>query len=160
MDATAPRFGGGAPPEIDRRLRDAAAAYADTPRAEALLDEAQALGPDCLPVYFARYKFFFYKARLADAELAARQALDAAARRAGISADWTQLRPDSADWSDAAGPAHFYLFSLKALAFIRLRRGHAHEARAILARLAELDPRDSVGATVIGALAAGAAAGG
>jgi tetratricopeptide (TPR) repeat protein len=150
------RFGGIAPPEVDRRLRDAAAVYADAPRAEALLDEAHALDPDCLPVYFARYKFYFYKSRLAEAERVAREALAVAARRGRFAADWTKLAPDAADWADVQGPAHFYLFTLKALAFIRLRRGAADETRAILARLAELDPHDSVGATVIGALANGA----
>lgn len=145
------RFGGAAPLEIDRRLRAATVAYTDTPRAEGLLNEALALDPECLAVYFALYKFYFYKSRLADAERAARRALEAAARQAGFPPDWPALAPDSVDWSDDT--AHFYLFSLKALAFIRLRHGHADEARAILAKLAELDPRDSVGASVIGSLA-------
>jgi hypothetical protein len=152
------RFGGIAPPEIDRRLRDAAAAYADTARAEGLLHEAQALDPDCLPVYFALYKFYFYKSRLADAERGARAALATAARLGRFPADWATLTPAAADWADVRGPAHFYLFSLKALAFIRLRRGAGDEARALLAKLAELDPRDSVGASVIGALVAGSGA--
>ncbi len=149
-----PRFGGTAPPEVDRRLRDAAAAYADTPRAERLLHEAHALDPACLPVYFALYKFYFYKSRLADAERTALAALDAAARQAAIPADWRRLTLQSADWTDTRGPQHFYLFCLKALAFIRLRRGRADAARTLLAKLAELDPRDTVGGSVIGSLAA------
>ncbi len=155
MCEPAPRFGGNAPPEIDRRLRDAA--YAAPPRAERLLLDAHRLDPDCLPVYFALYKFYFYRSRLTDAERITLRALEAAARQAGFPGDWTALRPDSADWADIAGPAHFYLFSLKALAFIRLRQGRADEANALLAKLAELDPRDSVGASVIGSLAAATA---
>ncbi len=146
----APRFGGNAPPEIDRRLRDAA--YAAPPRAEQLLLDAQQLDPECLPVYFALYKFYFYRSRLADAERITLAALDAAATQAGFPADWRQLNARSADWADTRGPQHFYLFSLKALAFICLRRGHADEACTILAKLAELDPRDSVGGSVIGSL--------
>lgn len=145
------RFGGAAPPEIDRRLRDAT--YVDAARAETLLLDAQRLDPECLPVYFALYKFYFYKSRLADAERVALAALYAAASQAGIPADWRQLTPQSTDWADTRGPQHFYLFSLKALAFIRLRRGRADEARALLAKLAELDPRDTVGGSVIGSLA-------
>jgi hypothetical protein len=152
------RFGGVAPADVDRRLCDAAAAYADPRRAESLLLDAQRLDPDCLPVYFALYKFYFYKSRLADAERAARQALATAASLGRFPADWTALALDSADWADVHGPAHFYLFSLKALAFIRLRRGADDETRAILVKLAELDPRDSVGAAVIGSLVAGSAA--
>lgn len=153
MNEATLRFGGVAPPEIDRRLRDAAAAYADTLHAEKLLNEAHALDPECLPVYFALYKFYFYKSQLARAEHAARQGLATAARLGQFPADWTLLTPDTADWANVYGPAHFYLFSLKALAFIRLRRGAGDEARVILTKLAELDPRDSVGASVIRALA-------
>jgi hypothetical protein len=51
----------------------------------------------------------------------------------------------------------FYHFSLKALAFIRLRRGDAEESLALLAKLAEIDPNDQVGAEVIRALHRGAA---
>lgn len=154
MHAERARFGGTAPAAIDRRLEAAAASYADGALAETLLLEAHTLDPSCLPVYFALYKFYFYKSRLADAERIALAALDVAASQAGIPTDWRQLNTQSADWMDTRGPQHFYLFSLKALAFIRLRRGRAVEASALLTKLAELDPRDTVGASVIGALAA------
>jgi len=150
-----PRFGGTAPPEIDRRLRDAA--YVDATRAESLLLDAQRLDPECLPVYFALYKFYFYRSRLADAERTALRALETAARQGGFGADWKTLMPDAADWADACSPAHFYLFSLKALAFIRLRSGATQEARAILTKLAELDPHDMVGGSVIRSLASATA---
>ena len=68
---------------------------------------------------------------------------------------WQSLQADSADWSDYASPAHFYLFTLKALAFIRLRYGDSDEALRILNKMAELDPRDSVGASVIRTIAEG-----
>jgi hypothetical protein len=157
MYADRVRFGGPAPAAVDRRLEDAAASYADGALAETLLLEAHTLDPSCLPVYFALYKFYFYKSRLADAERGALAALDAAANQAGIPADWQQLTPQSADWADTRGPQHFYLFSLKALAFIRLRLGRADEANALLAKLAELDPRDTVGSSVIGSLVTGSA---
>jgi tetratricopeptide (TPR) repeat protein len=148
-----PRFGGAVPDAADSRLREANAAFADTDRAEALLREAHALAPQCLPVYFALYKFYFYKKRLADAEVAALQGLEAAARQAGIAADWNLLGAQSTAWADTTGPQHFYLFSLKALAFIRLRLGRVQDATALLDKLNELDPQDSVGAAVVRALA-------
>ena len=157
MHAERTRFGGPAPAAVDRRLEDAAASYADGALVETLLLEARTLDASCLPVYFALYKFYFYKSRLADAERIALTALDTAASQADIPADWRQLTPQSADWTDTRGPQHFYLFSLKALAFIRLRRARADEARALLTKLAELDPRDTVGASVIGSLATAAA---
>lgn len=152
---TIPRFGGTAPLEVDRRLRDAT--YVDASHAEALLLDAQRIDPECLPVYFALYKFYFYRSRLADAERAALRALETAARQGRFPADWMVLTLNAADWSDVRGPAHFYLFSLKALAFIRLRRGRADEAKMLLAKLAELDPRDTIGGSAIGALATGSA---
>lgn len=151
MHEAIPRFGGTAPPEIDRRLRDAA--YVDAPRAETLLLDAQHIDPECLPVYFALYKFYFYRSRLADAERIALRALETAARQGRFPANWMVLTLDAADWSDVHSPAHFYLFSLKALAFIRLRQRRVPEARALLDKLAELDPLDQVGASVISSLA-------
>lgn len=149
-------FGGDAPPEVTALLERAMTSYADKQLAETLLWQAQRMAPNALPVYFSLYKFYFYKGDLEQAELAARMALLAAAAQGGFDPDWRGLRADSADWQDHAAPSHFYLFSLKALAFIRLRRGAADESSAILDKLAEIDPRDSVGASVIRTIAEGA----
>lgn len=150
------RFGGITSDAIDEKLADAAMHYADAERAEASLLEARALDPSCLPVYFALYKFYFYQSRLQEAEAITLQALLASARQADIPEDWQQLSAHTIDWSDIRAPQHFYLFSLKALAFIRLRRGEADQANALLRKIEELDPRDSVGASVIRTLAAAA----
>lgn len=156
LTASRPLFGGEAPPAVAALLDRAMAAYADTQLAETLLWQAQRTAPDALPVYFSLYKFYFYKGNLEQAELAARMALLAAAMQGGFNADWRGLQASSADWLDYAAPSHFYLFSLKALAFIRLRRGDSAESSAILAKLAELDPGDSVGASVIRSISEGA----
>ncbi len=131
--------------------------YADAERAERLLWEAWRAAPAALPVYFSLYKFYFYQGNLDHAERAARLALVAAAQQGWFDADWQKLSAASAQWSDYDAPAHFYLFSLKALAFIRLRQGDASESSAILAKLAEIDPGDSVGACVVRAVAEAAA---
>lgn len=151
-----PLFGGEASPDVASLLERAMHSYADTQLAETLLWQAQRMDPDALPVYFSLYKFYFYKGNLEQAELAARMALLAAAMRGGFNADWRALQADTADWLDYAAPSHFYLFSLKALAFILLRRGDVAESSAILAKLAELDPGDSVGASVIRSILEGA----
>jgi len=150
-------FGGEAPAEIAVLLERAMQSYADGPQAEDLLLQAHRQAPDALPVYFSLYKYYFYKGNLEQAEMAARMALVAAAMQGDFDSDWQRLEADAGDWTDHAAPAHFYLFSLKALAFIRLRRGDADESAAILAKLAELDPGDSVGASVIRSIAQGAA---
>lgn len=137
------------PAVIAKLLQDAAAAYAQPLRAEAILWSAQAIDPACLPVYFALYKFYFYKGQNEMAEKVVRQALTAAARHGAFDPDWRKAAIGSAVWSDRFGPQHFYLFSLKALAFICLRLQRPEESRAILAKLAEIDPEDSVGASVV-----------
>ncbi|MBI5752992.1 MAG: hypothetical protein HZA59_12760 [Hydrogenophilales bacterium] len=60
-------------------------------------------------------------AQLREAEHAALPGLKAAAQQGGFSGDWTQLDTTSAAWSRVDGTQHFYLFTLKALAFTRLR---------------------------------------
>lgn len=137
-------------------LSAAAAAAGDWREAESLLWRAQAADPDCLHVYYILYKFYFNHSRLGDAERAACLALDAAARQAHIPADWRLLDNTSCDWSRVDAPQHFYLFSLKALAFIRLRQQRVEDANQLLAKLREIDPQDSVGASVIEAYALGA----
>lgn len=136
----------------------AAAAVGDWREAESLLLRAQAAEPDCLHVYYTLYKLYFNHNRLGDAERTACLALDAAARHAHVASDWRLLDNTSCDWSQVDAPQHFYLFSLKALAFIRLRQRRSEDARQILAKLREIDPQDSVGASVIEAYASGAAA--
>lgn len=145
------------PPRVAGYL-SAAAASRDWRDAESLLWRAQAADPDCLHVYYTLYKFYFNHKRLGDAERAVCLAMDAAARQAHIPADWRLQGSTSCDWSQVDAPQHFYLFSLKALAFIRLRQQRAGDAEQILAKLREIDPHDSVGASVIEAYAAGAAA--
>lgn len=152
IEANSTRFGGRVPDVVDRRLLEASRSYANASRAESLLLDAHKLDPECLPVYFALYKFYFYSNRLADAEQIVLAALATAARQAGIAADWSALSPRSAAWNDTSTPAHFYLFSLKALAFIRLRLGRPEEAQELLTKLAELDLADGVGASVVRSL--------
>lgn len=149
-------FGPKVPLETHRRLQAAVAARADRAEAERLFLEAQRRDPACLPAHFALYKFYFNTVQLDKAEAAARRALGEAARQAGFTPDWTQL--DSRCISESvlrAGeePAHFFRFTMKALAFIKLRQGRTEESRAILNKLEELDPEDTVGGSVIRSLA-------
>lgn len=147
---------GALPPGVADWLAQAVASYPNTERAEFLLCTAQALAPECLPVYFALYKFYFYKKRLEQAEQAALAGMSNAARLGGFEPEWHKLTPRSADWQGGTGAAHFYLFTLKALAFIHLRTNRAASCQAMLDKLAEIDPGDQVGACVIRDFAAGA----
>lgn len=145
------------PPRVTGYLA-AAAATRDWREAESLLLRANIADPDCLYVYYTLYKLYFIHNRLGDAERAVCLALDAAARQSHIPCDWRLQDSISCDWYVVNAPQHFYLYSLKALAFIRLRQLRLEDALLILAKLREIDPQDMVGGSVIEAYAAGSIA--
>lgn len=138
-------------PEVNQLLQTGVANTRNAPeRAEAALKQAQVIAPACLATYFALYKFYFHHLRLAEAEQQAEAALTEAAKQAGFAADYQQLKHCDMYVSEAA---LFYLYSLKALAFIKLRREQLATAQEILATLSVLDPEDRCGASVIRSLA-------
>ena len=83
------------------------------------------------------------------------KALKEAAKQGGFSADWAGLTINSSQWTPAPDIQRFFLYTLKELAFIHLRKGNALIADALLKKLLELDPKDQVGASVIQDLANG-----
>lgn len=143
-------FGSDTPPAVRRLLARAAQSTAPNER-EALLWTAQATAPDCLAVYYLLYKFHAQRREFDLAERAAHKGLVIAARQAGLPEDWSRELPIGIDFSQP-GPARFWLFTLKALAFISLRRGRSAETARLLARIDVLDPQQSVGGDVIAAL--------
>jgi len=146
------------PPQIDAVLQEAVVFHENEPkRAEQLLQQALDLAPGRLEVYVAFYKFYFYKNRISEAEAIALKALDAAAEQGGFSADWSCLSADAMQWHPATDAQRFFLYTMKALAFINLRKGNPMLADSMLTKLAELDPKDQVGASVIRDLASGVA---
>ena len=132
-----------------------AAASPQADRAEALLNKAARFAPESLAVDVARYKFSFYRGELASAEGVVRATLNKAATQGGFSADWSQHTAPLVDREQPESPARYYLYGLKALAFIRLRSGAADETAFLLKALSVLDPHDLVGASVIVELTAG-----
>ena len=107
--------------------------------------------PDSLPVYYLLYKFHATLGELDRAHDAASKGLAAAAKAAGLSDDWRLVRPGDADFSQP-GPARFWLFTIKALAFISLRQRERAAAAALIEQLRRLDPADQLGAGVVEAL--------
>lgn len=148
-------FGVNIPADIDHYLQQAVQAYENTEEAERLLWQAQSLNPEQLEVYIALYKFYFYKYRLKEAEEVAQLALRTCAKVGGFPADWRELTLESTDWNQTNGAARIYLYTLKALSFIRLRQMLFDEADQLLNKLVELDPLDQVGSSVLRDVAAG-----
>ena len=146
---------GDLPDAINSLLQQGVAAYRhDHALADRLFRQAMMAAPEQLPVYFCLYKIHTYQGNLDMALAAAWDGLGVAAGQAGWSTDWR-------DWSRQSiqpdGPGRFALYTLKALAFIHLRRSERPQALEILAALKELDPSGVVGWPVVAALADGTA---
>jgi hypothetical protein len=146
---------GDLPDEVNALLQQGVAAYRhDHALADRLFCQALAGAPEQLPVYFCLYKIHTYDGNLDKARSAAEEGLRVAARQAGWGADWR-------DWPAQSvipdGPGRFALYTLKALAFIHLRRDEQSHAIEILDALRVLDPAGVVGWPVVAALAEGAA---
>lgn len=75
----------------------------------------------------------------------------ATAHAAGLNENWPMVQAGDANFH-APGPARFWLFTLKALAFIGLRRGERKTATQLIAQLRQLDPADQLGFGVVEAL--------
>ncbi|MDO9424153.1 MAG: hypothetical protein Q7T40_08190 [Methylobacter sp.] len=145
------------PAEVNNLLQAAVAASSvDQSRAESLFLQAQTLDSHCLQTYFALYKFYFFQKRLVDAERIVLAGLEESAKQGGFPNDYRRLVQSQPKWNLYANESTlFYLYTLKALAFIRLRQGFTTDAQLVLSHLQQLDPEDLSGASVIMDLAAG-----
>lgn len=142
---------GDLPEEIDALLQRGVAAYRyDRDRADRFFQQALDADATQLPTYFCLYKIHTYQGHLDKAQAAAESGLRQAASQAGWDADWRQWQPASF-LSDSA--ARFALYTLKALAFIHLRKDEPAEAKKMLDALRLLDPTGAVGWPVVAALA-------
>lgn len=146
------------PEEVNAILQQGVLAYfEDRPAADGLFRRALEMAPDQLPVYFCLYKIHTYQRNLDAALDAAHGGLAEAARQCGLPADWRSWTPAMQDWTGTPA-ARFALYTLKALAFIRLRRNENDLAGEALTHLKRLDPDDLVGGAVVRDIAAGVAA--
>lgn len=152
-DSSNELFGGEVPPMVNALLEQARTA--DSPeRALALLWTAQISAPQCLSLYYLLYKFYARQTNFEQAEQAALKGLAVAAQQAQLPDDWRTATFDMADFT-SPGPARFWLFTLKALAFIRLRQNDPESATAYLGKVKLLDPEGGTGAEVIESLISG-----
>jgi len=143
-------FGIGLPAAAEDHLTRAGLAYQQDDVAEQHLREARALAPDHAAVLIGIYRFYFYKGRLREALDIARACLTKAAQDNGLVADWRRVRAADADFAsfDAVLP-RFYLFTLKAYAYLQMRLGHLEEGGEAVHKLLELDPSDKLNARLL-----------
>ena len=147
---TAAILGAGLPGAAARHLSLAAGAYGDSQIAEGHLRSAQAIAPDHAAVLIGLYRFYFYKGRLTEALDIAHTCLAKAARDNGLALNWRDVRASDAAFGDyAAVLPRFYLFTLKAAAYLSMRLGDTGQGCAMVTKLLELDPGDKIGAKVL-----------
>jgi len=143
-------LGVGLPAAAQHALQLASLAWRDDIVAEQHLHQAQMLAPDHAAVLIGFYRYYFYKNRLDDALVIARLCLLKAARDNALDPDWRRVEPEDADFgSYAAALPRFYLFTLKAYAYLQLRLGHIAEGGDAARKALALDPSDKVGAQVL-----------
>ncbi len=152
-EASTDLFGGEVPPQA-KALVEQARSEPNPERALALLWTAQVCAPQCPSLYYLLYKFYARHADFEQAEEAALKGLEVAAEQAHLPDDWRVVTPEMGDFT-SPGPARFWVFTLKALAFIRLRKQDRAAAQAYLAKVQELDPQGGSGAGVIASLIEG-----
>lgn len=142
-------LGGELPPAIEQELNAAAAAYHDDERAEQHLHRAYLLAPEHPAVHIGLYRFYFYKNRLPEALAVGERCLAKAARDNDLPFAWQTVSPKFADFTSYAALPRFYLFTLKACAYLNMRLGNFDVGEAMLAKLIELDPLDRMNGSVL-----------
>jgi phage tail protein X len=152
-EASTELFGGDVPESV-KPLLDQARSAESPEQVLALLLTAQISAPDSPSLYYLLYKFYARQADFKQAELIALKGLAVAAKQANLPDDWRTVTPDMADFT-SPGPARFWLFTLKALAFIRLRQNDPTSAAAYLSKVKQLDPEGGTGAGVVESLIKG-----
>lgn len=148
---------GDVPERVNEILQRGVALHrTDRAAADRAFREALAVDPTALATWFCLYKIHTYAGDLDAALAAAEGGAREAARQANLSPDW---RLWQAEAISLEGPGRFALYTLKALAFIHLRRDEPEAAGEALAALARLDPTDAVGGSVVEAIRRGTIAG-
>lgn len=135
------------PGPVEELLQRGVLAYrTSAAAADQLFRQALAVAPEVLAVYFCLYKTHTYRGDLEAALLAAEAGLAEAARQAGLPSipeRWPRPLPA------ISAAERFALYTLKALAFIQLKRGDRATATRHLQLLRGLDPQSRVGWSVV-----------
>lgn len=140
------------PAEAMALLQRGMALYRSDPAgAELLFGIARSQAPASLPLYRALVKFYNRECVFDAAYDMAALGMREAARLGQLPDDWRDWTLDMLNGKAAS----FALLTLKAMAFIELRRGNTPASVAILEQLERLDPSDGIGSSVVASLAAG-----
>ncbi|MCB1907605.1 MAG: hypothetical protein KDH15_09570 [Rhodocyclaceae bacterium] len=150
FDSVSLYFDDACPPEVDALLDTAAQGCVDG-EGELPLLQAHLHAPEQLVVLVGLYRYYFYRHRLAEADVVAQRAMQVSGRRLGLPDDWQRM--DQIALADAAsrsiGLLRFWLLALKARAILALRDGRIPAGRQMLEKLVTLDQHDRLGASAL-----------
>jgi hypothetical protein len=137
------------PANAAEQLRLASLAYADSAKAEMHLAMAKMIAPDNPAVKVGEYRYYFYKGQLMEALSVAEHCLKLTAQELDFSPNWRLVWPHHANFQSEE-PAHrFYLFCLKAYAYLLLRLNQLEIGREVAEKLLQLDPNNKIGGQVL-----------
>jgi hypothetical protein len=136
--------------ELERLLLAASTAFG-TPAAELHLLRAFLLAPENLSVLVALFRHYSFEQQLEEAANVAERAMLASGATLGFPADWRKLdqRYLGRAVARSMGMVRFYLLALKARGCIGLRLRQMETARAMLAKVRELDGADRLGVAAL-----------
>jgi tetratricopeptide (TPR) repeat protein len=136
-------------PVAEEQLRLASHAYADSTKAEMHLALAKAIAPENPVVHIGEYRYYFYKGRLEEALKVAESCLMIVAKELGLPTQWRQVMPSHANFTSDEAANRFYLFCLKAYAYILLRMERIELGWIATEKLLLLDKNNQVGGQVL-----------
>ncbi|MEJ2677475.1 MAG: hypothetical protein P8174_00205 [Gemmatimonadota bacterium] len=136
--------------DVEALLVEASENYADG-TAEAPLLRAYFLASANLTVLVALYRFYYYQHRFGDALHVARRALEISGARLGLPSEWRRVGVYDLGFAalQSMGMVRFYLLALKGAGYLSLRMGEMAGGTAMLAKVAELDPKDRMGTAAL-----------
>ena len=139
-------YGGDLPAEAERALHAVGLCWEDDAAAEAHIKHALALAPDHLATHYGAYKFYYYRRRLNDCLPHVEAWVKEGIKRNNLPQDWREVRATDANFNDFDGDPRLFLFAMRALGWLLAKMRRFEDGRALLSKVAELDPRDHMGA--------------
>ncbi len=121
-------------------------------RVEQLLCAAQQQAPLELSLSEALYKLYAYSNQFAQSQVFIDWVLSQSSQACGLPADPLAANSQQSKREPLNRAARYYLYALKANAFVALRQGDLTRAQALVHQLQVLDPLDQVGGSVVVAL--------
>lgn len=136
--------------EVEGLIKQAADEYGNM-EAELLLLRAFLFAPEHLVVLVALYRYYYYQHRYDEALAVADRAMAVSGDRLRFSGEWQRLSLNDMGRGviQSMGLLRFYLLTLKAAGYLKLRLGGIEEGSAMLKKVIELDPHDRLGAQAL-----------